>query len=334
MARIKVSSKVSSGGPTSVVKEAKPHITVEPVPIKKYLLDFLGNHFVEKMREVYVETDRTAKGIKGSLEDAINHAIKNPIVPDGSFAKTGDVIIGEIDRELMVYDLREIIDSDSKYVFSSTSMELNLLSFLVKGMRENKELKSGDNIDVRDALIQSTPYFLSKGSYEEDIDTSLQGRAFSHACSRVVHDWDSLPEENFKENPKVRKYLHGEGRVFLYIGRKKDGTIHPLYVHLEQRVAPRCFNLVTCEVLSELNGENYNFDIATDNAIYDMEGAGGLITIPLSASDYYTVFFSHRSNKGRLFGFDEVEGVDMKEYTHFIQIQYYINFPTRAFQTL
>jgi len=114
MARIKVSPKVSSGGPTSVVKEAKPHITVEAVPITKYLLDFLGNHFVEKMREVYIETDRTAKGIKGSLEDAINHAIKSPIIPDGSFAKTGNVIMGEIDRELMVYDLREIIDSDSR----------------------------------------------------------------------------------------------------------------------------------------------------------------------------------------------------------------------------
>lgn len=146
MARIRVGSNISYGGPTSSSRDIKPHVAVEAVPIKKYLLDFLGNHFVEKMRDVYVETDKTAKGIKGSLEDAINHAIKNPIVPDGSFAKTGDVIIGEIDRELMVYDLREIIDSDSKYVFSSTSMELNLLSFLVKGMRENKELKSGDTI--------------------------------------------------------------------------------------------------------------------------------------------------------------------------------------------
>lgn len=302
--------------------------------MKKYLLDFLGNHFVEKMREVYIETDRTAKGIKGSLEDAINHAIKNPIVQDGSFAKTGNVIIGEIDRELMVYDLREIIDSDSKYVFSSTSKELNFLSCLVKGMRENKELKSGDDIDVRDALIQSLPAFLRDGSSEKYIDTFLQGRAFSHACSRVVHDWDSLPEENFKENPKVRKYLHGEGRVFLYIGRKKDGTIHPLYVHLEQRVAPRCFNLVACEILSELNGENYNFDIATDNAIYDMTGAGSLLTIPISSSDSYTLFTSHTSNKCRLLGVDEEDGLDMKEYTHFISVLYYMSFPSHEFQSL
>ena len=334
MARIKVSSKVSSGGPTSVVKEAKPHITVEPVPIKKYLLDFLGNHFVEKMREVYVETDRTAKGIKGSLEDAINHAIKNPIISDGSFAKTGDVIIGEIDRELMVYDLREIIDSDSKYVFSSTSMELNLLSFLVKGMRENKEMKSGDDVDVRDVLIQSLPGFLRDGSYEKYIDTFLQGRAFSHACSRVVHDWDSLPEENFKKNPKERKYLNGLTRVFLHIGRKKDGTLHPVYVHIEDKVAPRCFNLVACEILSELNGENYNFDIATDNAIYDMTGAGSILTIPLSSSDSYTLFTSHPSNKCRLLGLDEAEGVDMKEYTHFISVLYYMSFPSHGFQTL